>query len=161
MLSPMNARELLIETSPSIAPARALEALDAGQAERRQGSLHTIAEIVSHLAFWQDWFRTRCEGGTAPMPASAALGWQTPAPGTWPSVREGFLDGLERLVALGEREDRGRALAPPLEFPTLAGYTVGDVLVHVSNHNAHHLGQVIVLRQLAGLWPPPSGSWTW
>ena len=124
----MNARELLIDTTPSIAPARALEALSTEQAEHRQGTLHTIAEIVSHLAFWQDWFRSRCEGGAEPMPASAALGWQAPAPGAWPEVRQRFLDGLEAIVALGEREEAARVLAPPLEFPPLAGYTVGDVL---------------------------------
>jgi uncharacterized damage-inducible protein DinB len=157
----MNPRDLLIDTTPSIAPVRALEALDTEHAERREGRLHTIAEIVGHLSFWQDWFRSRCEGGAAPMPASAALGWQAPAPGSWPAVRSGFLDGLERLAALGGTADVTRVLAPPLEFPPLAGYTIGDALVHVSNHNAHHLGQVIVLRQLMGLWPPPSGSWTW
>jgi uncharacterized damage-inducible protein DinB len=157
----MSPRELLIETTPSIAPARALEALTAEQADARHGSLHTIAEIVSHLGFWQEWFRGRCEGGTDPMPASAALGWVPPAAGSWPDVHRRFLDGLERLAALGAREDRTRVLAPPLEFPPLAGYTVGDVLVHVANHDAHHLGQVIVLRQLMGAWPPPSGSWTW
>ncbi|MET0552199.1 MAG: DinB family protein [Vicinamibacteria bacterium] len=157
----MNARELLIETTPSIAPARALEALSPEQAEHREGSLHTVVEIVSHCAFWQDWFRSRCQGGSEPMPASASLGWTAPVPGSWPDVRRRFLDGLEALVALGEREDGTRVLVPPLEFPPLAGYTVGDVLVHVSNHNTHHLGQVIVLRQLMGAWPPPSGSWTW
>jgi len=157
----MSPRDLLIETTPSIAPARALEALSAEQAERRQGSLHTIAEIVSHLAFWQDWFRGRCEGQAEPMPGAAALGWKAPPAGAWPDVHRQFIEGLERIVTLGEREDRARVLAPPLEFPPLAGYTVGDALVHVANHNAHHLGQVIVLRQLMGAWPPPSGSWTW
>lgn len=157
----MSPRELLIETTPSIAPARALEALSAAQADVRHGSLHTIAEIVHHLSFWQDWFRGRCEGGVDPMPASAAVGWQPPPAGSWPDVHRRFLDGLERLAAFGERSDRARVLVPALEFPPLAGYTVGDALVHVANHNAHHLGQVIVLRQLMGAWPPPSGSWTW
>lgn len=157
----MDARELLVETSPSIAPARALEALSTGQAEHRHGSLHTIAEIVAHLAFWQDWFRGRCEGAAGPMPASASQGWPPPAAGSWPAVRARFLEGLDSLVAMAERQDDARVIAPPIEFPPLAGYTVGDVLVHVSNHNAHHLGQVIVLRQLMGAWPPPSGSWTW
>ena len=35
------------------------------------------------------------------------------------------------------------------------------IMVHVSIHTAHHLGQVVLLRQLIGVWPPPSGSWTW
>jgi len=36
-----------------------------------------------------------------------------------------------------------------------------DWFLHVATHNAHHLGQVILLRQLTGAWPPPAGSWTW
>jgi uncharacterized damage-inducible protein DinB len=28
-------------------------------------------------------------------------------------------------------------------------------------HNSHHLGQVVLLRQILGAWPPPSGSYTW
>jgi hypothetical protein len=104
----MSPRELLIATTPSIAPARALEALLPEQADVRQGSLHTITEIVSHLAFWQDWFRGRCEGGADPMPASAALGWMPPVPGSWLDIRRRFLDGLARIAALGEREDHAR-----------------------------------------------------
>ena len=157
----MNPRELLIETTPFIAPARALEGLTTEEAERRLSPAHSIAEIVAHLAFWQDWFRERCEGGTEPMAAAAALGWVAPSPGAWPEVRARFLEGLERLVVLGSQADVNRPVEPPLEFPPIAHYTVGDSLVHVANHNAHHLGQVVLLRRLIGRWPPPSGSWTW
>jgi uncharacterized damage-inducible protein DinB len=157
----MNPRELLIETTPFIPPARALEGVTIEEAERRLSPAHSIAEIVAHLAFWQDWFRARCEGSPEPMAASAALGWLEAAPGGWSEVRARFLEGLERLAALGSRLDNSRAIEPPLEFPPLARYTIGDALVHVANHNAHHLGQVVLLRQLMGRWPPPSGSWTW
>ena len=50
---------------------------------------------------------------------------------------------------------------PPIQFPPIAHFTRRDALVHIANHNAHHLGQVIVLRQMMGQWPPPSGGWTW
>ena len=52
-------------------------------------------------------------------------------------------------------------ITPAIEFPPLAHYTVGTALVHIAQHNSHHLGQVILLRQLMALWPPPAGSWTW
>jgi uncharacterized damage-inducible protein DinB len=94
------------------------------------------------------------------MIASAAGGWPSVADGSWPSVREGFVASLESLAALGDA-DVTRRVAPAIEFPPLADYTVADVLTHVAAHNAHHLGQVIVLRQLQGAWPPPGGSWTW
>ena len=158
----MPPRELLIDTSPYIAPGRALEALATEDADRLvPGAPHTIAAIVAHLAFWQEWLLARCEGRGTPMPTSAAVGWPAPAPGTWPAVRDRFLDGLERLTGFAAAVDPARPVTPPLEFPPLARYTVADVLVHVATHNAHHLGQVVLLRQLMGRWPPPSGSWTW
>jgi uncharacterized damage-inducible protein DinB len=155
----MNPRELLIETFPHIPPARALEALSPDEAERRlSGVPHSVAEIVAHLAFWQEWFCDRCAGVSAPMATSAAHGWPAVASGTWPSILERFLSGLERAATM---RDPDRALAPPIEFPPLAHYSVRDALVHIAQHNAHHLGQVILLRQMMGRWPPPSGSYTW
>lgn len=156
----MTARELLIETYPHIPPGRALERLTAEEAERRlSGTSHSIADIVAHMSFWQDWFCRRCEGVAEPMAATAARGWPAVASGSWTQVHERFTAGLERATAFGHRCDD--VIAPAIEFPPLARYTVRDALVHIAQHNSHHLGQVILLRQLMGRWPPPAGSWTW
>ena len=155
----MNPRELLIETYPHMPPPRALEQLATEQAERRlPGATHTIAEIVAHLTFWQDWFIDRCRGEATPMIASAALGWPAVAAGSWPAVHRRFIAGLERAAALDALDE---PVTPAIEFPPLARYSIRDVLVHIAQHNAHHLGQVILLRQMMECWPPPSGSWTW
>jgi uncharacterized damage-inducible protein DinB len=156
-------REFLTETVAYIPPARALEELETAVAERRlPGANHSIAEIVAHMNFWMSWFTSRCEGSGEPVAANAAQGWPAVAPGSWPELHARFLTSLEKAAALGEEEGRlDVRLEPPLEFPPLAHYTRRDALVHVVSHNAHHLGQVIVLRQLLGVWPPPSGSWTW
>ena len=47
-----------------------------------------------------------------------------------------------RLQQLGEVSEEAAAepVSPPIEFPPLANYTVGDALVHVATHNSHHLG---------------------
>jgi uncharacterized damage-inducible protein DinB len=159
----MKPREMLLEPMAYLAPARVLEGLTPDDAERRlPGINHSIAEIVAHLLFWQSWFCQRCEGTPAAMIVSAAQGWPAVEPGSWPELERRFVTGLERLVALGEQTGGLDApLAPPIEFPPLAEYTMRDALVHVAKHNAHHLGQVIVLRQILGRWPPPAGSWTW
>ena len=155
----MNPRELLIDTYPHIPPPRALENLTPEDAERRlPGATHTVAEIVAHMAFWQEWFCNRCAGIAEPMVQRAADGWPVVAAGSWPSVQARFVAGLERAVSL---ENRDQPVAPPIEFPPLAKYSVRDAQVHIAQHNAHHLGQVILLRQMMGLWPPPSGGWTW
>jgi uncharacterized damage-inducible protein DinB len=95
------------------------------------------------------------------MVTSAASGWPAVAPGSWNDVESRFREGLDRAVALGDDTSRlDRPITPAIQFPPIANYTVRDGLVHIATHNAHHLGQVIVLRQMMGLWPPPAGSWT-
>src|SRR5262245_28286897 len=157
----MNLREFLTSPIAYLAPDKALDGLTAAEAERKSpGVEHSVAEIVAHIAFWQEWFYRRCTGHGEPMVSSAAAGWPAVPAGSWPEVRAGFLDRLQALAALADG-DVNAPLVPPIEFPPLAGYTVSDALVHVATHNAHHLGQVVVIRQLQGTWPPPAGSWTW
>jgi DinB family protein len=159
----MTARELLLEPLEFRAPEPTLDGLSPDLADRRlEGASHSIAEIVAHLAFWQDWFSRRCGGEDAPMVERAAHGWPAVAPGSWLIVRQQFLGGLAGLVAWADAAGSLETpLAPAIQFPPLAQYSRRDALVHVANHNAHHLGQVILLRQLLGAWPPPAGSWTW
>lgn len=159
----MKPREFLIETSAFIPPAQALDGLAPEQAERHSTNVsHSIAEIVAHMIFWQDWFCRRLDGIGEPPVASAALGWPEPTPGGWESLKAHFLVGIDRVAAHGDPEDRlDEPITPAIEFPTLAHYTRRDALVHVSQHNAYHLGQIVSLRQTMGLWPPPGGGWTW
>ena len=157
----MELREFLVEPIGYLAPAKALDGLRVADAERRVSGLsHSIAEIVAHLSFWQDWFLARCSGQPQGMVAAAADGWPSVAEGSWPSVRSRFLQTLDRLADMAGG-DVTTPVTPPIEFPPLANYTMADALVHVATHNAHHLGQVIVIRQMMGVWPPPAGSWTW
>jgi len=158
----MNPRDSLVDTLVHLSPPRIIEGLSPAAAERRpEGLPHSIAEIVAHLTFWQEWFVRRMKGQPEPMVSSAALGWPAVAPGSWTELEARFHAGLEQLTALAEARDLTSLLAPPIEFAPLARYTLRDAVAHVAQHNAHHLGQVVVIRQLAGLWPPPSGSWTW
>jgi uncharacterized damage-inducible protein DinB len=159
----MQTRELLIDTYTHLAPAKTLEGLKAADAERRvSGVNHSIAELVAHVTFWARWFCDRCDGIHAPMVTSAALGWPPVAAGSWPDLERHFLDVLDRAARIGaDRQRLATPITPPIEFPPLASYTVHDAMVHIAVHTAHHLGQVVVVRQLMGLWPPPAGSWTW
>jgi uncharacterized damage-inducible protein DinB len=159
----MSPRELLVEPIAYIPPARAIDGLVAEDAERRHpGANHSVAEIIAHLTFWQEWFIRRCESKPDPMPASAATGWPAVASGSWMTLRQRFLDGLHRAVEVGDGPGMiDQPIVPAIEFPPLAHYTVRDALTHIAYHNSHHLGQVITLRQMMGCWPPPSGSYTW
>lgn len=156
----MDARQLLVDTHPHLPPAATLAGLDPADALRKVAGLpHSIAEIVAHMNYWQKWFAARCQGRDEPMAAAAADGW--PGVHDWSAESERFLTGLDALAAIVGQQAPDDAIAPPIEFPMLAGYSYRDVWEHVAQHNAHHLGQIVVLRQLLGVWPPPSGSYTW
>jgi uncharacterized damage-inducible protein DinB len=154
---------MLVAPVAHMPPERILDGLTAAEAARRvAGAPHSIVEVVAHLVYWQGWFLDRVTGRPVPMPTSAGQGWPAAGETDWNRIRDEFVDGLHRAVALGETDDeRSRRVEPAIEFPPLAEYTVSDVLTHVAMHNAHHLGQIVTLRQILGAWPPPEGSWTW
>jgi uncharacterized damage-inducible protein DinB len=153
----MTREELLLDPFAFMPPARLLDGLSPGEASRRvPGVSHSIVEIVAHLVFWESWFLNRCCGVALPMAASAAEGWPAASAADWEPLRERFLEGLRQAVLLPDGP-----VEPPIEFPPFASYTVTDVMTHLAQHNAHHLGQIVTLRQLLGRWPPPEGSFTW
>jgi uncharacterized damage-inducible protein DinB len=158
----MDARQLLVDTHAHLPPASTLAAIVPHDAVRRVGELpHSIADIVAHMTYWQEWFTARCEGRDEAMPSSAAVGWPAVTGDEWPALADRFVAGLDRLAQVVAQHPPDAPITPALEPRMLAGYSFRDAWEHVAQHNAHHLGQVVVLRQLLGIWPPPSGSYTW
>lgn len=159
----MSIREQLLETFVHIPPVHALGGLTADDAVRHPAEgVHNIASILAHMEFWQSWFLARCDGNAVAMAKVAADGWPNVTADDWPALVDRFQAGLARAVAIGEDRDRFQApITPVIEFPPLAQFTVRDALGHIAQHNSHHLGQIVTVRQVLGLWPPPFGSWTW
>jgi uncharacterized damage-inducible protein DinB len=154
----MHREELLVHPMAYMRPAHVLEGLAPEVAARRiPGVSHSIVEILSHMVFWQSWFLDRCGGAALPVPTHAAEGWPAASGEDWTRMREQFLADLERAVRLPKD---GR-VDPPIEVPPMDAYTIEDALTHVATHNAHHLGQIVTVRQALGAWPPPRGSFTW
>lgn len=158
----MHLHSMLRGAHAFLPPPAAMAGLPNEVAARRHGGAHSIADIVAHMAFWQDWFLDRCDSIAAPVVERAALGWRTVAEDEWPEVIARFESGYARALALADDAARvALPVTPAIEFEPLARYTVGDVLTHLALHNAHHAGQLVILRQQAGAWPPPGGGWTW
>ena len=159
----MPIRDLVLDTYVHLAPLKMLEDLSGTDATRPPAPrMHSVAGLVAHMEFWQRWFLQRCHGVAVPMPTHAAEGWPEVSASGWVALLGRFEDGLHEVVRLGD--DAGlldRPLSPRIEFPTMAHYTRRDALVHVAQHNSHHLGQVVSARQFLDLWPPKAGSWTW
>lgn len=154
----MTREELLLRPVAYMAPEQILAGLSPEDAARRApGITHNIVEIAAHLAFWQQWFLDRCAGVASPLPEHAAGGWPLVAAADWEPLRSEFLDGLRRAIGISAQGP----VRPAIELPQMSHYTVEDIILEMAMHSAHHLGQILTLRQALGLWPPPGGSYTW
>lgn len=145
---------LLDEGSAFVPPSRALMDLGAELACRQvAGSPHTIAELVGHLHFWQRYTCALALGEEAAVPTHAAEGWPVVDAADWEGVRQAFLDGLAELKRIAREADLSRVVR--------GRDTLGYELTLHAVHNAVHIGQIILLRQMLGAWPPPGGGDTW
>ncbi|GGO31253.1 DinB family protein [Deinococcus humi] len=132
---------------------RALEGLEAGEAERTPNHLsHSVAQVVAHVQFWQAHLLAILDGKRPAPPEHAAGGW--PPPGEWGGLRDTFLRDAARLRALARDPEQCAA-------PDSQGVPFAAMLTNYAGHNVYHLGQVVTIRQALGLWPPPSGGDTW
>lgn len=145
-------------------PAVVLDGLTAEQVfAKPHGLPHSIAEIVAHLCYWQEWFNRCASTGFTELPEHAADGWPAVPADGWDAVRTRYFASIEeakRIVAASD--SLGEPLLPPnVRNPFLAKESRGSGILHAAVHSGHHLGQIITMRQLMGLWPPAAGSMTW
>lgn len=145
-------------------PSVVLEGLTEEQATAKPtGVPHSIAEIVGHMLYWQEFFNGIAREGFQGFPQHAAEGWPVMEPGGWDDLRTRYLASVEMTQQLAVKSERLNEKLLPTDFPLpfWGRESVGSGLLHAAMHNAHHLGQVVTLRQLMGLWPPAAGSMTW
>lgn len=132
---------------------RALEGLSAEQAAQKPEPLpHSVAEMVAHVQFWQNYLLRVIDGEDMPDIKHAAEGW--PAPGDWETLKAEFLRDSERF----REHARDEAF---VQTSDRKGRPYGVALTNFAGHSVYHLGQVVSVRQALGLWPPPSGGDTW
>ena len=123
---------------------------------RPKGASHSIYQLLNHMSFWQEWLVKWLDGENPPVPKHAAGGWPgevAPAGSReWQRAVRSYRSGLEKL----DRQSREADLLAKRGKHTRLG------LLHaVASHNSYHAGQVALLRQMLGAWPPPSGGVTW
>lgn len=82
-------------------------------------------------------------GGYRPHPGKRADQEQ------WDRTVEGFREDLEALKNI-VRDERKDLFAP---IPHARGYTIFREILLAADHNAYHLGEFALLRQVMGLWP--------
>ena len=147
-----------------LGPAAIVDGLTDDQAHAKpHGFPHSIAEIVAHICHWQEWFNDAIVNGFTGIAKHAVDGWPTVPDGGWDSVRARFLRSIDEAKRLAvQSASLGDPLLPPgVQIASLAKESHGSGILLGALHNGHHLGQIITLRQLMGLWPPPGGTISW
>src|SRR5215472_2772194 len=149
--------------SYAAAPGHILEGVDDALAHREFPAVpRTIYAELWHISFWQqvslDWVR----GVPVPYPASAAVGFPSQADvdrESWSELCARFARTSEEAAGIA-RDASG--FERPIRCPSPPGHpertmTVREQLESLAAHNAYHLGRIVLMRQIAGSWPPPSG----
>lgn len=123
---------------------------------RPEGIPHSIFQLLNHMVYWQDWATQWLDGKEPSLPRHAPDSWPG---GTEPANREEWEQAV-RAFRSGLRNLNRNARAADL-FAKQGRKTRLEMLQTLASHNSYHAGQVVLLRQLLGAWPPPSGGLTW
>lgn len=159
--------QVLSGDSAHTSPAEILEGLNAELAHRTiAGAPRSIYDELWHIAFWQqitlDWVR----GIETPYPVHASDGFptaQNTAAEDWDLLRRRFIATNQEAAAAALDTSR---LDVDVRCPSRPGQpvrtmTVREQLESLGAHNAYHFGRIVLMRQLLGSWPPPSGGFSW
>jgi uncharacterized damage-inducible protein DinB len=158
----------LIGDSAHTHPSHILEALPDELAHAHvNGAPHTIYEELWHMTYWQQVMLDRVNGLGAPSPKHNAMSFPTPEhirAEPWGDLCRRFLTGAEEAAALADCGSASKldlvVLCPSPDHPERR-MTVREQLESFAGHNAYHFGRIVLLRQMLGSWPPPSGGLTW
>ena len=164
--------EILIGDGYAASPKRILEGLvdghgsDALTHRKPAGAPHSIYEELWHVVFWQqitlDWISCN----ETPYPKRSLDGFPTVLDmetESFGALCDRFFKGLNAAVEAANdiaRHDRKIRCTSRSSQPVRT-MTVLEQLENLAAHNAYHLGRIVLLRQLLGTWPPPSGGDSW
>jgi uncharacterized damage-inducible protein DinB len=127
---------------------------------------HTLYGLVWHAAYWMDYEAQRIAGQAPPYPEHAAASWpENEAPrdeAEWKATVAWFREGIDALGSLAALPPaEGQRQVKRTHEGSNQGDTVADIVWQTLVHNSYHVGQIVLLRQALGVWPPPAGRDTW
>ena len=107
---------------------------------------HSIAQLTSHLIFWNERLLQQFRG-EKPEKYNGNNS-ETFAPvdeKTWPATIKKIDDVLTQMEKVIEAADEAKLVK------------MYNTIAHISAHNAYHVGQILYVRKLQGVWDPSKG----
>ena len=124
------------------------------------GVEHSIFQLLNHIIYWQEWAVKWLDGDDPPIPDHASGSWPgdvAPESGDdWDNTMRRFQRGLDDLGRRSRESDLFQK-----QFSDFAEKSRLEMLHTIASYGSCHVGQVVLLRQMLGAWPPPSGGLTW
>jgi uncharacterized damage-inducible protein DinB len=158
---------VLIGNSAAAPAAHIVEGISNDLAHREiAGTPRTIYEEVWHIAFWLQITLEWNDGIETPYPGHSSEGFPSAADNdkeSWSDLCQRFLKSLDLAAAtIHDPAKLERVVrcpsAPGVPVRTM---TVREQLESLAAHNAYHFGRIVLMRQICGAWPPPSGGDSW
>jgi uncharacterized damage-inducible protein DinB len=149
-------------------PLACVEDLSAELAGRTvAGFPHSIGQLVFHMNYWMDYELRRIRGQRPAYPEHSSEAFP-PAPSPrdaqdWDRLRKrfaGLIADFSKLAKSSSAEMQ-RQIETVHEGDAKVAGTLKAVLWQIVAHNSYHVGQIAVIRQTLGAWPPRGGGDTW
>jgi uncharacterized damage-inducible protein DinB len=125
----------------------AVEGLTPEQAKWTDGKgNHSVGQLANHLAFWNDRALLQFEGKKpTAFSGNNEETFNNFDASTWTAT-------VQRLDDVMKRWEKAVSEADEAKIADSA-----SLIAHVSAHNAYHVGQMIFVRKLQGVWDPGKG----
>ena len=128
--------------------SKAVEGLTAEQAMWKDGNVnHSIAQLVSHLIFWDQANLAQLQG--KPAPKYSGKNDDTFNLNVTKSSWEQMVKDLDQALTDWEKAIESADDARLQKW--------ASTIAHVSTHNAYHTGQILYIRKQQGSWNPENG----
>jgi uncharacterized damage-inducible protein DinB len=145
-----------------------VEDLSAELAARQiPGFPHSVGQLVFHINYWMNYELRRIRGERPTYPEHAAESFPastSPADqDNWDRLKRDFawfLSEYAKLAQLPVAEMQRQIESSREDDKKIAG-TLEAVLWQMVAHTSYHVGQIVMVRQALGAWPPRGGGDTW
>ncbi|MFW9831414.1 MAG: DinB family protein [Candidatus Thorarchaeota archaeon] len=135
----------------------ALRGITAKEAENSlHPNMHSIKDHVFHMIFWHDITLKAIQG--------KEIDWNTIKDTDWPAKDSNFTEKKwKKLVTTftASLNDLKEIIGTKDLTKIIAGFgnkPLGKGIIVEIQHNSYHIGQIVLIRQLQGSWPPAEKS---
>ncbi len=149
-------------------PLACVEDLSAELAARQiPGFPHSVGQLVFHMNYWMDYELRRIRGQQPAYPEHSAESFPSAASPAdaqeWDLLRKRFAGLLTDFAALANSspKEMQRQIESARDGDRNVSGTLEAVLWQMVAHNSYHVGQIALMRQVLGAWPPRGGGDTW